>query len=236
MKTLVLVAAAVALGGLAFGQRATRAAQHLNPIGQGSLPSGQGNILHPGVPASGPPPVHRPPVNSSAARGGGVLYVPYGVPIDPYGYGGGYGYGNPYYDPNAPLPSVLVNPNYQPDVVNPVLNDYSNVPLPAPGPAYDLSQQPSNLQRLDQGPPPAQDLTQFGSRPQPLRDDQPTIFLIAMKDGTIYPAIAYWVDGATFNYVTVDTIVKKVPLDQVDRDLSRTLNDQRNVEFKLPAR
>jgi len=27
-----------------------------------------------------------------------------------------------------------------------------------------------------------------------------------------------------------------VPLDQVDRDLSRQLNDQRNVEFKLPTR
>jgi len=239
MKATVLVAAALGFCGLAFGQSVTASGQHLNPIGQGHLPSGQGSVLHPGIPMSGPPPA-RPRVNSSAARGG-VVYVPYGVPIDPYGYGGGYGYGNPYYDPDAPLPSVLVNPNYQPEVAHPVLNDYSNVPLPQPGPAYDLSRQPSNVQRLDQGSSPAQDLArtqEFGQtsiRPQPPRDDQPTIFLIAMKDGTIYPAIAYWVDKNTLNYVTLDTVVKRVPLDQVDRDLSRTLNDQRNVEFKLPS-
>ena len=48
-----------------------------------------------------------------------------------------------------------------------------------------------------------------------------------MKDHTIYPVIAYWVDKDTLNYVTVESAVKRVPMDQVDRDMSRQLNDQR---------
>jgi hypothetical protein len=126
---------------------------------------------------------------------------------------------------------VVINQNFQPDTLHPVLNDYSNVPLPPPG----AVQTPPSAA----GAPNVQQLNQSGAQPlggAPLRDDQPTIFLIAMKDHTIYPVIAYWVDGDTLNYVTVETVVKRVPLDQVDRDLSRQLNDQRNVEFKLPSR
>jgi hypothetical protein len=228
MRTLILIA----IAGCAFGQ------QRLNP-------AGQGNILHPGIPMSGPPRA-RVRTNSVVPYGGAV-YIPY-VPFDPFysGYGSGYGYGAGYcydpscgqgygpnsgYDPSggygAPggqTPTVIINQNFQPDSVHPMVHDYTNTPLPPTGAVPPAPGQT--------GPPPA---VQALGQPPPLRDDQPTIFLIAMKDHTIYPVIAYWVDKDTLNYVTVDTTVKRVPLAQVDRDLSMQLNDQRNVEFKLPA-
>src|ERR1700679_1214005 len=135
---------------------------------------------------------------------GRVVYVPYGA-VNPYysGYVGGYGYADPFYgapyapngagyypgtqppygyDPNAPAPAVIVNQNFQPDTLHPMINDYSNVPLPPPG----AVQTPPSAA----GAPNVQQLNQSGAQPlggAPLRDDQPTIFLIAMKDHTIYP-------------------------------------------------
>lgn len=60
------------------------------------------------------------------------------------------------------------------------------------------------------------------------------LFLIALKDKTINTATAYWVDGAMLNYVTLQGVHIIVRLDLVDRALSRDLNRQRNVEFRLP--
>jgi hypothetical protein len=254
MRMLIVVSAAagcllIATG--AFGQQRLNpiGQPHLNPIGQQQQrlnPVGQGNILHPGIPASGPPRVHRPGGGFGQGR---TVFIPYGVPIDPfdggytgggYGYsGGGYGYSGVFnpapgtYDPifggynpgvyaQAPqqqqqTPTVIINQNFQPDTVRPVLYDYAN-------------SQPPNVVQLDRPQP------RNGTQQPALPDDQPTIFLIAMKDHTIYPVIAYWVDKETLNYVTVESGVKRVPLDQVDRDLSRQLNEERNVEFRLPAR
>jgi hypothetical protein len=59
-------------------------------------------------------------------------------------------------------------------------------------------------------------------------------FLIALKDKTIDAATAYWVAGLMLNYVTLQGVHVIVRLDLVDRDLSRDLNRQRNVEFRLP--
>jgi hypothetical protein len=59
-------------------------------------------------------------------------------------------------------------------------------------------------------------------------------FLIALKDKTINAAAAYWVDGPMLNYITQQGVHVIVRLDLVDRGLSRELNRQRNVEFRLP--
>jgi len=58
--------------------------------------------------------------------------------------------------------------------------------------------------------------------------------LIAMKDHTILPSIAYWVMNDTLNYVTVEGSMNRVSLELVDREFSKQLNDERHVEFKLP--
>ena len=59
-------------------------------------------------------------------------------------------------------------------------------------------------------------------------------FLIALKDGTVNAVTSYWVDGLMLNYITLPGAHVMVRLDLVDIGLSRDLNRQRNVEFRLP--
>lgn len=168
------------------------------------------------------------PVPSVSHRSHGVAYaVPY-----PVFYGGGY---YDYDAPPAPVgpdaaaayqvqgyeqmtqpPVVIINQYFKPDTANPVLRDYSNVPLPAPG------AQPETQPQNDSS--------------AATNNDQQVIFLIAMKDHTIFPAIAYWVEGDTLNYITVQGSKNTVSLGLVDRDFSQQINKDRKVEFGLPSK
>jgi len=75
-------------------------------------------------------------------------------------------------------------------------------------------------------------------RPQPPateeRKDESSLYLIAFKDHTIRAVLAYWADGATLHYVTMDHEQKQTTVASVDRDLSERLNRERNVAFRLP--
>lgn len=145
---------------------------------------------------------------------GGYYYDPSGgatqqpAPAGAYGDPNAYSYGYANDDNGAPSqsPVVIMNQSYRPDNVNPVMRDYSNTPLPAAVP------NPA-------GPP----------------DDQPTIYLIAMKDHTIFATVAYWVEGDTLAYITVEGNQNRASLALVDRDFSAKLNADRNVDFRLPA-
>ena len=243
MRAIIAVLAVVPV---AFAQG------RLNPIGN------SGNILHPGIPAAGAPGAGRMGVapaplsggfqrGGMGQRGGGfghsgrTVILPYPLTVDPFygGYSSGPGYtGAPffqpqpgYYDPiwgiynpgpldSAPQvqqqpqsPTVVINQNFQPETVRPVLRDYSNVQLP----------EPTFKQVV-----PAPQATAAGN-------DQPTIYLIAMKDHTIVPVLGYWMDKGALSYVTVDSVIGHVPFDQVDREFSQRLNDERHVEFQLPS-
>jgi hypothetical protein len=246
-----LTLAVLVLASSAFAQG------RLNPSGIG------GNILHPGIPAAGPPGTGRmgtapAPLSGGFQRGGGfergggfrrdggfgragrTVIVPYPVGIDPFygGYGGPMGYAGAgfyqpqpgYYDPiwgiynpgpadyagqpqQPQSPTVVINQNFQPDTIRPVLRDYSNVQLPDP------------TFKQVVGPPDA----------PAAGNDQATIYLIARKDHTIIPVLGYWMEKGALSYVTVDSVIGRVPLDQVDREFSQHLNDERHVEFQLPS-
>jgi hypothetical protein len=62
------------------------------------------------------------------------------------------------------------------------------------------------------------------------------IYLFAFKDHSIRAAAAYWVDGTTLHYVTLEHESRQVPLDSVDRELSNQLNRERRVQLSLPGR
>ncbi|HLX41880.1 MAG TPA: hypothetical protein VKR43_00525 [Bryobacteraceae bacterium] len=199
------------------------------PPGRGAVNGGFGSVLYPGT--GGPPGTQvagaragsrapsrffAPPPPAHPAHTGTVI-VPY-----PVYYGGYYGYDpSAGYVQSAPgysadpsnyasptqAPVVVINQGYRPETANPVIRDYSNADLPDPGPGY-----------------------------APQRSDpQATIYLIAMTDHNILAAIAYWVDGDTLNYITQEGTQNRISMALVDREFSKKLNDDRGVEFRLPA-
>src|SRR5215467_3624024 len=75
---------------------------------------------------------------------------------------------------------------------------------------------------------------QYGQEVQTGNTAGSPIYLIAFSDRTIRAVVAYWVDGRTLHYVTLEHQERQVPLDMVDRSLSLQLNRERRVPFQLP--
>ncbi len=61
------------------------------------------------------------------------------------------------------------------------------------------------------------------------------MYLIAFKDRVVRAAIAYWVEGKTLHYITLQHEEKEVPVDSVDRKFTVELNRERHVLFSLPT-
>jgi len=162
--------------------------------------------------------------------GGGGWIAPFPAYVDPF-YTGSVdpaysdpGPGDPAFNQPAPSPTMIINPNYQPETAHPQIRDYSNVPLPQPG----VTITPPEAAGAQPTPPAA-------TAPRAADDDQPNIFLIALKDQSVLAAAAYWVQGDTLNYVTLNGEHNHVSLSAVDRDLSKRLNSERQVQFRLPG-
>ncbi len=86
-------------------------------------------------------------------------------------------------------------------------------------------------------PPPAPVVREYPpatAAPQATKYEEP-LYLIASHDGTIRAVLAYWIDGTTLHYVTMDHAQKQTPLSSIDRSLSDRLNRERNVPFRLPG-
>src|SRR5271154_6551231 len=186
-------------GSGAFAQRAYSGTGH--PPARGF----NGSLLYPG--ASAPlnsRPGTRPFVPPAAAHPvpSGAVIVPYPV------FYGGYFYG---YDPSAgyaqSAPGYSADPNNyaspsQPPVV--IINQGY-----APETANPVIRDYSNANLPEAAQP---------------NDPQATIYLIALTDHNILPAIAYWVDGDTLNYITQDGTQNRLSLALVDREFSKKLN------------
>lgn len=202
-----------------------RAGTPLYPGGAPGPKSPTPSVLRPGTPTQ----VNRPagpglvgnsgrPATSRQSRR--TVILPYGIPY----YGGNGSYQDEYAAQppivvQAAPPVVYINRDYQPERLSPVMRDYSNVPLPEAVP------QESNPIRVYDAP--------FYIDPR--RDaDEPTIYLLALRDQTVLPALAYWVEGDTLRYVTRQHAMNVISLDLIDRPFSAKLNRERNVEFKLP--
>jgi hypothetical protein len=69
---------------------------------------------------------------------------------------------------------------------------------------------------------------------EPASNDEPSHYLIAFKDHTIYSAVAYWVDGDTLHYFTSGSTHNQVSLSLIDRGLTERLNQESGLELKLP--
>jgi hypothetical protein len=166
--------------------------------------------------------------------GGGFIGSPartaiYPVPV--FVGGGYYGTGNGYQDQpvtviNQQPPTIIINQAYEPDSpARPVMRVYGNGAdssvntIQVPAPSYP------------EGRPlaAATDLGNDSVNPT----DEPTVYLIALKDGTIYASYAFWAEHDTLHYITPGHAHNQVSLDQVDMTLSRRLNRERKLEFNL---
>jgi len=63
---------------------------------------------------------------------------------------------------------------------------------------------------------------------------EPAHYLIALRDHTIYSAVAYWVDGSTLHYFTSGNVHNQVSLSLVDRELTDRLNKETGLSVNLP--
>jgi hypothetical protein len=61
-----------------------------------------------------------------------------------------------------------------------------------------------------------------------------TGYLIALKDHTIYSAVAYWVEGDTLHYFTSSSSHNQASLSLVDRELTGRLNVEKGTAIRLP--
>lgn len=155
---------------------------------------------------------------------GAISLVPYAVPYPVYFNGGSYpGYPNgeyyleiPYsYDPQFG-PAMARMPAQPPPPV--AMNQY--VPDPGPAPPGEGSTVQAN-----QAP--------TSPRPDPVEPQRPTLF-IAMKDGWVYTASDYWVEGGTLHYITTQGKHDQVSLDFVDRQTSARLNSDKVLQLPPP--
>jgi len=242
MRRLIPALMFVSLAGLAFGQG--------HPGGSWSL-GGFGSVLYPGM---GHAPTATPPIGQFSGGGysrgfanpgrashpqhGSTAIVPYPVYYGGY-YGAGYygdpsasapanGYGPAYGDDGSQsgpgLPSVVINQNFVPPQANPQVRDYT-------GDQAQQQQQDSSGLKLYQAPPshPYAD----AAAQRTASSDQPTIYLIALRDHTIVQALGYWMEGSTLHYVSAEHTLNQLSIDLVDRDLSQRLNDERGLDFRL---
>ena len=166
-----------------------------------------------------------------------IYYSPYtfGFGFGSWGWPGYYDYSYPYYssfdypyssfDYNYAYPSYPAYQPYQPASTVVVYPPQTA----AATPVYVERAQPA-LHEYDEYGQEVRRPAAGASR------ESPTLYLIAFQNQQIRAAVAYWVDGATLHYVTLDHEDKQAPLDSVDRDLSARLNRERRVDFSLPAK
>jgi len=173
-------------------------------------------------------------VGTLSRPGGGWGYAGFrgGLGYRSYGYGGyyggyyggfyGYSYWPGYYDYG-----------YSPYAYYPYSYDPSpNVTVIYPAPAQDAP----NPVYAERANPVVGEYDQYGQEIKSSTSGAAPIYLLAFTDHAIRVAAAYWVDGKTLHYVTLEHEQKQAPLDTVDRDLSLQLNRERHVPFSLPAR
>lgn len=184
-----------------------------------------------------------------------------GIPATGYGYAsgygrgnrgprGGYGYGGSVYGFSTYVPgywdmvgdSTASGPYsaYMPYDLPPAMPPPGPSAVPVPVPAGPAAPTVIINQYYGYPPPGAgpngPEPEGAAARPgDPLAEPE-NYYLIAYKDHSIHAALAYWVEGSTLHYVTLDNAHNQVSLDLVDVAASTKLNSDHNVPFSITAR
>jgi hypothetical protein len=163
------------------------------------------------------------------------------VPAYVGGYYGGYYGGYQYAPPTpqqvhvtvqnvpTPQPPVIINQYYTRPEVKPVVRDYTNEDLPETGGSMRHFQAP-----VPSHPTPEE----MGVEAENLETSQPaepeaTVYLIAYKNASIYPAVGYWVEDGALHYITTQGAHNQASIDLIDLEFSERLNTERGLEFEI---
>jgi hypothetical protein len=209
--------------------------------GGGMGPGFPGRPPYPGRPPQGPG--WYPPYRQN------TVVVPYAVPM----YYGGYGYQDQpnvtVVVPQAPTSNVVIhNGVVSTEEPGGGLRTYSDTTTTSERPGLRVYGAPAEPRSpVAPAEPPAPGTAQLQSAaPQPSAastapksfqaPSKPTIYLVALKEGTVRQAIGYWVENDTLHYVTPAGSLNRVSLDQVDQDISLQLNAERQLNFDLTPR
>jgi hypothetical protein len=148
----------------------------------------------------------------------GVLPYAYSFYVPNYFDDNFYGSGDYGYPP-APVAAPPVSVPQQPVIIN---QYFSNAPAPQQTPA----------------PPPEANNTQTNNTltPGDPLGDNPNYYLIAYKNHAVYAALAYWLEDKTLHYVTTQNTHNQASLDLIDLDLTKSLNQARDVPFSIAGK
>lgn len=168
-------------------------------------------------------PIPQAPGNYSYGRRRNYYQGGYGIasyPVFIGGFGPDYyaGYGD-YAGGGVPAPAPVEPPPAAPSTPAVVINQYFGAP-PQGGPAPDDPdvQVYSQSNRPTAAPAPA---------------PEPRSYLIALKDHSVFSALAYWVEDRTLHYVTPQNTHNQADLSLVDVDFTKKLNQDRNMTFSV---
>lgn len=114
------------------------------------------------------------------------------------------------------------------------------VPYPGPAPAAAPSQAPIIINQYFGTNDSSTSATETRAEPtanpgDPLGEPQ-KYYLIAYKDHSIYTALAYWVEGDIFHYVTTQNTHNQASLSLIDVEQTTKLNAGNSVPFSLSGR
>jgi hypothetical protein len=135
-------------------------------------------------------------------------------------------YSSAYYDPGygVPPPPPAYNNGYNGPPPGPqqpvIINQYFNSP-------------PAGSQAV--APPPGAAGPASDEKPGDLLATPQNYYLIAFKNHSVYPALAYWVEDKTLHYVTTQNTHNQASLDLIDIARSKSLNQDRDVPFSITA-
>jgi hypothetical protein len=149
-------------------------------------------------------------------RGATTVILPYAVPI----------YGAPYAAPYAPEdPQAYAG--YAPAQAPPPQVIYI-VPA-APNGNAEPPAQPQSSGPMIYNVPPRENGSTESVAPAGKR-----VYLIAVKNSSIYSATDYWVENDTLHYITPTGAHNQISMDQLDLDFTVRLNRERGIDFLLP--
>jgi hypothetical protein len=114
-------------------------------------------------------------------------------------------------------------------------DSYSGTAAPAPD-AASAPQQPVIINQYfgaqEPAPQAASDPPQTAGDPIGTPENY---YLIAYRNHAVYSALAYWIEDKTLHYVTTQNTHNQASLDLIDLDLTKSLNQTRDVPFSIPG-